>query len=238
MKEKGIFAIPILLILLMAWMYLPTPVKAAARSDVDVTFYASPDSAWTAFVGGQADIMQWALTKVQKEAAEADANIAIERVDEMGMYEFDINNNYTILSYPGVRSPTSEVKVRQAIARLVDKDYIVANILEYFGARIDLPMAKASESWMNTSVIGANYLYPYNPEEAAKLLTQAGFADTDANGWLNYPAAWPGAPGADTTAYPLVVCVRSDHGHRLSAGQYLITQLETTLKATSIKAGF
>ena len=238
MKERGIFAIAIL-ILLMASTYLPTTVKAAGRSDIDVTFYASPDAAWTALVGGQADMMQWSLTKVQMEAAEADPNLVLERYDENGFYEFDLNNNYTILSYPGVRSPTNELKVRQAITRLVDKDYIVANILEYFGVKIDTMIPKPQkENWANTSVIDANCLYPYNPEEAATLLSAAGFADTDANGWLNYPATWPGAPGADTTVYPLVVCVRSDHGHRLSAGQYLITQLESTLAATSIGAGF
>ena len=238
MKERGIFAIAIL-ILLMASTYLPTTVKAAGRSDIDVTFYASPDAAWTALVGGQADMMQWSLTKVQMEAAEADPNIVLERYDENGFYEFDLNNNYTILSYPGVRSPTNELKVRQAITRLVDKDYIVANILEYFGVKIDTMIPKPQkENWANTSVIDDNCLYPYNPEEAATLLSAAGFADTDANGWLNYPADWPGAPGADTTVYPLVVCVRSDHGHRLSAGQYLITQLESTLAATSIGAGF
>jgi len=238
MKERGIFAIAIL-ILLMASTYLPTTVKAAGRSDIDVTFYASPDAAWTALVGGQADMMQWSLTKVQMEAAEADPNLVLERYDENGFYEFDLNNNYTILSYPGVRSPTNELKVRQAITRLVDKDYIVANILEYFGVKIDTMIPKPQkENWANTSVIDDNCLYPYNPEEAATLLSAAGFADTDANGWLNYPADWPGAPGADTTVYPLVVCVRSDHGHRLSAGQYLITQLESTLAATSIGAGF
>jgi hypothetical protein len=87
-------------------------------------------------------------------------------------------------------------------------------------------------------VIGASYPYAYNPQEAANLLTAAGFSDTDANGWLNYPASWDGAPGADTTQYPLVVCVRTDPRDRLAAGQYLINQLEVTLAATAIGAGF
>jgi ABC-type transport system substrate-binding protein len=241
MKKAIIPAIAVLLISLLALglLIVPVkPVKAEARSDLDVIFYSSPDTAWTALISGQADIMEWSLTKEQKEAAEADPNLVLDRFDENGLYEYDVNNNYTIATYPGIRSATNELKVRQAIACLVDKDYIVANILNYFGARVDLPICKPQDSWMNESVIGDNYLYPYNPEQAAQLLTEAGFADTDGNGWLNYPATWPGAPGADTTAYPLVVCVRSDDSRRLAAGQYIISQLETTLKATSIGAGF
>ena len=73
---------------------------------------------------------------------------------------------------------------------------------------------------------------------AADLLAEAGFADTDHNGWLNYPNDWPGAPNADTTQYPLVTCVRIDQSYRLAAGQYLINQLEVMLAGTSIGAGF
>jgi hypothetical protein len=238
MKKTYVTIFAILMLSLLIPMYAFAPVKAEARSDLDVTFYASDSAAWTALLGGQADFIQWALTKEQKEAAEANPNIQLARVDENGMFEFDINNNYTIMTYPGVRSATNELNVRQAIARLVDKDYIIANILLYFGARIDVPIAAPQMSWADPTVIGTNYPYPYSPAAAASLLTAAGFADTDSNGWLNYPASWDGAPGADTTVYPLVVCVRSDHAHRLAAGQYLISQLEITLASTAIGAGF
>jgi hypothetical protein len=216
------------------------PVKAEARADLDVTFYASDAAAWTALLGGQADFIQWSLTKEQKEAAEGNPNIQICRVDENGMYEFDLNNNYSIITYPGMRSPTNALNVRAAIAHLTDKDYIVASILEYFGARNDVPMSVGSiAQWADPSVIGVNYLYPYDPQEAANHLIAEGFADTDSNGWLNYPSGWVGVPErADTNDYPLVVCVRTDHGHRLAAGQYLINQLEVTLAGTTIGAGF
>jgi hypothetical protein len=224
---------------LLAWLCQAGLVQAGPRSDLNVTFLASDDAAWAYFRGGYVDFIQWALTKEQKEYAETDPNIQLARIDEDDMYEFDLNNDYKILTYPSARSATNELKVRQAIARLVDKDYIIANILENFGVRIDTPMfTKSTNGWADPSVIGANYPYPYNPEEAANLLSAAGFADTDHNGWLNYPASWDGAPGADTTAYPLVVCVRSDHGHRLAAGRYLINQLEVTLAGTTIGAGF
>jgi hypothetical protein len=236
MKNTYVVILALLMLSLLIPMYAFAPVKAEARSDIDLTFYGSPDAAYTALTAGQADFLVWALTKEQKDAAELNPNIQICRVDEQGMYEFDLNNNYTILSYPGVRSATNELKVRRAIAHLTDKQFIIANILLFFGTKIDAPMSATSAAqWADPAAANP---YPYDPEEAAANLTAAGFADTDLNGWLNYPADWDGAPGADTTAYPLVVCVRSDHGHRLAAGQYLINQLEVTLAATSIGAGF
>lgn len=238
MKKTAILSIAALLILLIP-VFTVLPAKAEARSDVDVIFYGSDSAAWSALVAGEIDVMQWALTIEQKQAAEADPNIQLARFDENGMFEFDINSNYTIMTYPGVRSATNDIHVRKAIAYLVDKNYIISNILMYFGARIDVPIAAPQLSgWADPSTCYPNYDYEYNPEAAAAELAAAGFADTDHNGWLNFPADWDGAPGADTTDYPLVVCIRSDHGHRLSAGQYLITQLESTLASTSIGAGF
>jgi hypothetical protein len=228
---------------------MPEQVQPSdARSDLEITF----GQGWEELEAGQADMMVltgWStglplrgalqLSSWKKEEAEANPNIQIAQIDGNDIVEFDLNNNYTIPAYPGVRSPTNALRVRQAIARLVDKDWIIAIIKEFLGDRIDQPIpARQSAGWCNASVVGANYPYPYNPQEAANLLAAEGFSDTDSNGWLNYPPDWDGAPGADTTTYPLVVCVRSDIGEELAAGQYLINQVEMTLAATRIGAGF
>jgi len=243
LKKANVLSLALLLAFLIMIPMVAAPVKAEARSDLEITFYGSDTAAWTALVNGEIDFLQWALTEEQKEAAEADPNIQLARVDENGMFEFDINNNYTIKTYPGIRSITNELKVRQAIAYLVDKDAIIRDILHYYGVRIDQPIAAPqTEGWCNSSVIGPNYPYKYNPEMAAQLLREAGFTDEDGDGWVEYPPDWDGLAGLPagqrgTDDYPLVLCVRSDHGHRLSAGYYILDQLETTLKATSLHAG-
>ncbi|MEM2352126.1 MAG: ABC transporter substrate-binding protein, partial [Thermoproteota archaeon] len=243
MKKANVLLLALFMAVLVTVPIVVLPVKAEPRSDLQVHFYGSDSAAWSALVAGDIDFLQWALTEEQKEAAEDDPNIQLARVDENGKFEFDINNNYTIKTYPGIRSITNELKVRQAIACLVDKQYIIREILHYYGVRIDQPIAAPQTSgWCNESVIYPNYPYEYNPERAAQLLMEAGFIDEDGDGWVEYPADWDGLQGLPpgqrgTDDYPLVLCVRSDHGHRLAAGYYILEQLENTLKATSLRAG-
>jgi hypothetical protein len=244
MKNFGL-VISALLIALMLFSVLPTIniVKAQPRSDLDIVWYTNDDAAFTAMKNGEVDIVQWSLTKLQKEATEADPNLAIGQYVENGMMEFDLNNNETIMDYPTSTNPLYFADFRRAIAYMVDKNYIISNILEYFGSEIDVPVAyPQTEGWVNASVVTYdwnhngvidpsedNYPYKYDPNAAAAILAQMGFSDTDGNGYLNYPndpTLWGDAAGKDTTQMPLKICIRSDHTHRLAAGRYLVAQLE------------
>jgi len=244
MKNFGL-VISALLIALMLFSVLPTIniVKAQPRSNLDIVWYTNDDAAFTAMKNGEVDIVQWSLTKLQKEATEADPNLCIGQYVENGMMEFDLNNNETILDYPTSTNPLYFADFRRAIAYMVDKNYIISNILEYFGSEIDAPVAyPQTEGWVNASVVTYdwnhngvidpsedNYLYKYDPNATATILAQMGFSDTDGNGYLNYPndpTLWGDAAGKDTTQMPLKICIRSDHTHRLEAGRYLVAQLE------------
>jgi hypothetical protein len=245
MRKILVFATAILAVLMLVAMFpMINPAKAAQgpRSDLDIVWYASSDAAFTALVNDEVDMMQWALTKEQKEAVEANPNLQIGSYAENGMMEFDINNNATIMDYPTALSPTSVKEVRQAIAFSFDKDYIIANILDFFGSRIDAPVAyPQTVGWVNDTVVTYdwngngvidpaedNYPYEYDIDAAVDLLADLGFSDTDANGYLNYPntAMWGTAQGADTTTMPLKICIRAYAPHRLAAGRYLYRQLE------------
>lgn len=226
MKKVSILVIVLIAALMLASAYSTVPVGAQPRADADIIFYENEDTLFAALQADAIDFMQWSLTKTQKEAAEADPNLQVVAYVENGFFELDLNNNYTIMDYPTARSPTNEVKVRQAIACLVDKYYIEEYILEFFGFVIDSMIPLPQIGWCNETVIGPNYPYLYSPDAAAAYLAAAGFNDTDGNGYLNYPAGWPGAGGLDTTAMPLKICVRADHKHRWDTGKYLVEQLE------------
>lgn len=217
-------------------------VKSTARSDVCFKGYSSTEDAFTALLNDEVDIMCYSLSYEQFENAQTNPNIQLASYDENGIFQFDVNNNYSIISYRNVRSPTNELKVRQAIAHLVNKSYITEDLLpKFWGETIDVPISNALSGWWNTSVTGSNYPYPYNPDVAAELLASLGFNDTDGNGYLNYPSDWPGIenlPSTDTQSMPLKILVRIDHEDRKKAGNYLIQQLEEVLANANWPSGF
>jgi len=229
--KKAISAIVIALTVVL--MVTIVPEKAVATNGprydkgLDVYFYTTPDLAYAALKAGDIDFFQWALTYEQYTDAVADPMLQLAPIDENGMWEIDINNNYTITDYPGVRSPTNDLNFRKAIAFCVDKDWIINTVVKGMGMRIDVPIAAPQTSgWADPSVIGTNYPYKFSLTDAAAALTAGGFIDTDHDGILNYPADWPGRPGQPNMD-PLKAKVRNDHAPRFQAGRALVDNLRS-----------
>jgi len=207
------------------------------RSDLRISFYGNVSDAYAALKNGDVDFLDWPLNQTYLQDAEDDSNLSVAGGIDNVMYEFDINNNYSIPDYPGVKSPTHETKFRQAIAHAIDKDHIVNSYWSNLAVRIDQPFLAVWASWMNETYLDDGYPYEYNLTRAAQLLDELGFVDTDENGWRNYPSDWPDIPEADFTEYPLKTCVRTDHAPRLEAGRYLVSQLEDLgIKCDKIEA--
>ena len=204
--------------------------SAEPQSNLEILWYSDVPTLYNALQNNEVDVMNYPLPYEFFGDAQENPNIQLASYDENGIYEFDINNNYTIPSYPNVRSPTNELKVRQAIAHLINKTYICKNLLpRFYSNPIDVPIPNSLSGWWDMSVVGSNYPYPYNPDAAAALLASLGFNDTDGNGYLNYPQDWPGIenlPSTDTTSMPLLFYIREEHEDRRSVGEYLIFQLE------------
>lgn len=205
---------------------------------LDIYFYTNPDYLFEALVNNQTDLMDWPLTRWQYEAATQDPNIILAPVVGLDTFQFDLNNNYTILSYPGVRSPTNSKEFRQALAYLVDKDRIVYDVLGGLADRIDVPIPAFLRIWWNPSVTGWNYSYQYNPTQAANLLDAVGFVQgTTPNPYYDpyyypwsaqylrkYPVGWPGREnGPDLD--PIMVCIRNDNGQMRMVGELLVENM-------------
>jgi len=243
MKKYAVLAtIALATLMIGSILQMNNPVQAKAKSDIDIVWYTYPDACFSALQAGTVQMMQWPLTKTQKARVEADPNLCLAAYDENGLYELDINNNYTISDCPASLNPMSIEQVRQAIAYLVDKDYVITHVLDGYSSRVDSPVCyPQTERWVNSSVVTYdwnhddviqatedNYPYKYSLESAAALLGNLGFSDTDGNGYLNYPnnPMWLDAAGKDTTLMPLKICIRSDDTNRLKVGRYLWGQLE------------
>jgi hypothetical protein len=229
-------------------------VHAAAKSDLNLAWYTGSDPCFTALQDGQVDVMQWPLTEPQKALVEADPDLQLAAFAENGMFELDLNNNYTINDYPTSLNPLSIEECRQAVAFLFDKDFAISNILHFYGTRIDAPVCfPQTTGWVNASVVSFdwdgsgvvepdedNYPYKHNPNAAAALLAGLGFNDTDGNGWINYPddPMWLDAAGKDTTEMPLKVCIRIEDTVRQGYGELIESELENDLAAAVWPVGF
>ncbi|RLC75388.1 MAG: hypothetical protein DRJ03_30335, partial [Chloroflexi bacterium] len=213
------------------------------RSDLEFIWgYFSPDEAFSALLNGDVDIFSMGLTKEQFEAAQENPDVQVAAFTKNEVSKFATNTNETISDYPHSLNPLRLYKVRRAIAHLIDKDFIITEILKGFGARIDAPVAyPQTEGWVDPSVVTYdwnhngiiepeedNYPYKYDLNTTVQLLASIGFNDTDGNGYLNYPddPMWMDAAGKDTTEMPLKICITSDDPWRLMAGRYLYHQLE------------
>ena len=232
---KPILAISIFLITLLVVACIPQSVGSSSKGprteDLIMNFYYDLNVAYNALKIGEIDIVGFNICESPYLDAIENPNVVLAPVADMGMYEFDINNNYTIPSYPGVRSPTNYKEFRQALAFLVDKDRVVEEFCGGFAARMDQPIAAPTHGWMNKSYTGANYPYEYDPAAASALLDVAGFT----NGTTLNPYYDPAFPGSATTlrTYPpghskvgqdlddVVFYVRSDDPRRFKAGRQL-----------------
>jgi len=233
--NRPIFLASIILITLLVVVCIPQSIVAASkgpRTEVLINrMYSDVLEAYGALEMGEVDIVGFTIQEHIYLDAIENPNVVLAAVDDMGMYQFDLNNNYTIPSYPGVRSPTNYQEFRQALAFLVDKDRVVEEFCGGFAARIDQPIAAPTHGWMNKSYTGDNYPYKYNPAAASALLDSAGFT----TGTTPNPYYDPAFPGSTTTlrSYPpghskagldlddVIFYVRTDDPRRFQAGRQL-----------------
>ena len=87
---------------------------------------------------------------------------------------------YTYLGYNLLDDKFKDKRVRQALNLAVDKQELIDGVLMGLGRFCTGPFVP--ESWAYNKDIGP---HPYNPEKARELLFQAGWSDTDGDGWLD-----------------------------------------------------
>ncbi len=225
MKKTNVLSIALLAALLMVSLYTIVPVKSEVRADVDILFYGGHEAAYAALIAGEVDFIQWSLTYEQKQAVEANPDLCVAKYSENGMMEFDINNNYTMPTYPGVKSPTTDKHFRRAISCMTEKQYIIDEILMGAAGLLNVPIPLNSLSWWPTCALPGSYEWVFNLTKAEEQLQAAGFVDTDSDNIRNYPTGWPGVIPDGKNMDPLVMYVRTED-KRLDAGRYLAGQFD------------
>ena len=227
-----------LALILAALLVMGIPNGAAVHGpreeDVAIYFYANQEKAYTALTTGEIDLIMYDLTPSQANNAFTNPNLVTCKVPDSGFYEFDLNNNYTIEAYPGIRSPMNYSEMRKAIALLSDKDYYVDILLGGRAARIDQMIAAPYYGWANESMSYPHYPYEYNPAAAKAMLDSRFPVGTTPNPYYEagnplssptlreYPVDHSLA-GADLD--PLIFYIRMESDARLQAGRAIYQAL-------------
>ncbi|UCD96138.1 MAG: hypothetical protein JSV35_06495 [Candidatus Bathyarchaeota archaeon] len=230
--------------LLFALPPLAFATKGPRMDNLLIKYYASVEAAYDALKASEIDVVGYELTDVLYADAVTDPNICLGQVADQGMYEFDLNSNHTISSYPGVESFIYGKKrsgVRKAITYLVNKDLIVSDCCGGFAERIDQLLGAPHKGWRNQTHPGwgsSSFVYEYNPDTAAALLDAEGFVQgTTPNPAFNpliswsaeflrvYPDDHPTHAGSDV--HPILMYIRTDDVRRNCAGNDLKYHLET-----------
>lgn len=87
---------------------------------------------------------------------------------------------YTYLGYNLLDDRFKDKKVREALNLAVDKQELIDGILMGLGRVCTGPFVP--ESWAYNKEVEPS---PYNPQKAKQMLTEAGWGDTDGDGWLD-----------------------------------------------------
>jgi len=225
-------AIMILTISLLASTQLPVTAPPPRQcKGLDMYFYATLTNAFNALIAGNIDLLCYNLDPLMLAIPMPSPNIQLAAHDGNEYFGYDLNNNYTVPVYPGVRNPLNMREFRQAIAYAINKSYIVNDIVQGFAYRVDVPIPYPQQGWWNPLVTGANYPYEYNMAAANALLDAAGFDDYDQDSWRNYPLDWPGREGQigvrdEPNLDDLVIYIKADSKiYVMDIGFYMQYQL-------------
>ncbi len=168
------------------------------------------------------------------------------------VFQYDLNNNESVPSYPDIRSPTSYQGFRQGIAYLVNKTQIINDVgnYSYYNyavsplCRVDTPIPRPNEEWwVNFDVsqydsygdLLGNYPYEFDPDLAASYFTLNGFREGDNQSGTPNPYYDPYFPSSsqylrqhplnNETLNPLIFYIRDDDPRRIVAGWTLVDNL-------------
>jgi peptide/nickel transport system substrate-binding protein len=142
---------------------------AAYLDEIEFRFYVDPAVRSLALESGEADVMG-EIPPPDAVRLEEDANFTLYRVPTPGQpLQFFLNTE---------RSPTDDLRVRQALLHATDQQAIVDTIFRGYSPVAHGPLAAVTTSY-EPAVEG---MYDYDPARAAALLDEAGWTDSDGDG--------------------------------------------------------
>ncbi|MEW5936770.1 MAG: ABC transporter substrate-binding protein [Candidatus Thermoplasmatota archaeon] len=128
------------------------------------------EQAVLALQNDEVDYIAWSIPPSFVPQLQADENIGLFQSAERGFFYMSYNMRRKSFGYDEGGEDTAKA-LRRAIAHCVDKQYIVERLLQNYGIAADGPVSSVDEEWYNKSLPQ----YPFDPEEAKRILTEAGY---------------------------------------------------------------
>jgi peptide/nickel transport system substrate-binding protein len=140
------------------------------------TIYGSQDAAYLALQDGEVDyvINPLGLQKGLADKLTTDPNLDVTT---------NSVNGFRYLSFNTRRAPMNDCAFRQAVAVLIDKEFVVGTILQDVAFPQYAFVAPANEAWYNPDIdeLGMGLSREQRTELAKAILTQAGYSWEDGN---------------------------------------------------------
>lgn len=113
-----------------------------------------------------------ALKSGDLDLAEVDYNNVLTLGSDYNIFS-NPQNMVQLMALNNAVAPFDNIKVRQAINYAIDKDVIIEGVANGFATKLYTTTSPVMEFWYND--LSSNDPYPYNPEKAKALLTEAGY---------------------------------------------------------------
>ncbi len=157
--------------------------------------YGTTDAAVMALTSDEVDYIAWAIDPGFIDTIVKDPDLTLVRNSDLGFFYVAFNMRIPDFGYAGYKeeggdNPTytgdyTDVgkPFRVAMAHLIDKQTIVTKFLQGFGSIGTSVVSPVNTMWYNPNI----KIYNYDPEEAKRILDNAGYIDTDADGIRELP---------------------------------------------------
>lgn len=174
---------------------------------IDITIYSTIEAEVLALQKGDIDMVDWPLPADKVPEIQANPRLSIMTFPDYGYSYIGVNLR---------RPPLNDVRFRQALMYLVDRDRIVSEGLKGLGNVLPAGLVgPAYADWQNTNIRE----YTFNPAKAAQILDEAGYRVDPSTGKRIDPTT--GAPIRD-----LVVLARIDDPIRKLAADLLAAEAQ------------
>ncbi|MEM3054689.1 MAG: ABC transporter substrate-binding protein, partial [Candidatus Bathyarchaeia archaeon] len=168
-------------------LLIVTPAFAAGpkTGTLLIHIYFNPDVENADLDSGILDINDWPLSSdwIAKWSKVPD-KITLRSYTEIGMMEFDLNNQKWPTGWPGFFDPSGDphynasLHFRKAIAHLTNKPKIVSDILKGYGFALRTPLVPALWAYEHPDIAD----YEYSRTKALEELAAGGFV-LQSDGW-------------------------------------------------------